>query len=330
MKNRRKARSQYRHAIESLESRLLLSADLTVAIGTLPTDIPTGYVLNVPVTVTNNEPTTISGTMTLTVAFNDGVHGLMILASKSITGSLVSGGHVTVQILSKIPVNSIISVNATVPDTLQVTAVAGALTSNTPTASPNITWDFGNIPGLGNVMLTANDPANGITGVFTLTGPGMGSLSDPRGFWDMNLAGTTRATKIKMTPMKDTTGLLNLEQITAATMVGTITAPQTDFTAKTGDEDSSFLTFSGGLLGLTMYDSSALTASRASNAVGKGDLATERLALKFNNANDLDMNVANAHLLLRLRPVTCPTSITWRFIPRLTSGAWSSPATLLA
>jgi hypothetical protein len=271
--------SPFCQGFEPLESRLLLAGDLSVAIGALPGDIPTGYMLNVSVTVTNNDPTKVSGTATLTVGFNDGVHGLVTLATKVTSLSLAPGGHLDLVIPSKIPIDAAIGA-----DTLQVTTVAGALTSNTPTASPNITWDFGNIPGLGNVSLTATDPATGHTGVFSLTGPGMGSLSDPRTIWDMNLTGTTRASKVSVT------GAVDLEQITAATMVGTVNAPQADFTAAGGAESSSLMTFTGGLLSLTMHDSSVVAATVHNVTVGNGDFKKDALAIKFNNVNDLAVN----------------------------------------
>ncbi|MGA2498119.1 MAG: hypothetical protein ABSH20_10275 [Tepidisphaeraceae bacterium] len=187
--------------------------------------------------------------------------------------------HLSLLIPSKIPTNAAVGTG-----TLQVTTVAGALTSNTPTASPHVTWDFGNIPGLGNVSLTAVDPATGHTGVFSLTGSGMGSLSAPRAMWDMNLTGTTRVSKVTVT------GAVDLEQITAATMVGSIIAAQTDFAAVSGSESASFMTLTGGALSLTMRNSSVLAATGHNVTVGNGDLKTDTLAMTFNDVNDLAVN----------------------------------------
>jgi hypothetical protein len=279
MPHHQKQLSSSWQGIESLEPRLLLAGDLTVAIGALPTDIPTGYALNVPITVTNNDLTKVSGPTTFTVSLNDG-NGYVTIGSKTITGSIAAGATINVIISTVIP-----SDTAIVTDTLRVTTVAGVLTSNTPTATPDITWDFGNLPGLGNVTCTAVDPMTGATGVFSLTGPGMGSLffngPSPTGYWDMSLTGTTRATKITIK------GVVDLEQIEAPTMVGSISAPQTDFVAAPGFENHSWMNFEGGILALTMHDVSPLAATGRAIYIDKGDLAKDALAMKFNNVSDL-------------------------------------------
>ncbi len=284
MKKVNKRRFPDWRGFEELEPRLLLSGanDLTVAFGALPGDIPTGYALKVPIQVTNNEASSISGTLTLTIAFNDG-SGFVTLASKAFTGSIGAGDTANFKVSSTIPTNAAIG-----SDTLQVTAVAGSLTSNTPLTSPaTITWDFGNIAGLGNVSCTAVDPDSGNTGTFSLTGPGMGSLSDPNTIWDMALPGSTRATKVAVA------GAVDLEAITAETSVGSISAPQTDFTADTASpalEADSFMNFAGGLLSLTMNNTSVAVTTDHTITVGSDDLATDALAMTFNNVNDLAVN----------------------------------------
>ena len=62
MRKQMKRNSTYWWALEMLEARRMLSStDLLVSVGSLPSDIPTGYLLNVPVTVTNNRTSRCQG-----------------------------------------------------------------------------------------------------------------------------------------------------------------------------------------------------------------------------------------------------------------------------
>ena len=49
------------------------------------------------------------------------------------------------------------------------------------------------------------------------------------------------------------------------------------------------MTFSGGLLSLTMHDCTQLAAAGHNVTVGMGDYATDALSMTFNNAYDLDV-----------------------------------------
>ena len=93
--------------------------------------------------------------------------------------------------------------------------------------------------------MTAADP-NSVThqtANFYIVGPGNGSLSDPRGVWDMTLANTTRNSRVYV--ITSTPGGVSLEQIvtdgttanaSAPIMVGSIYAPGVSFGAVAGDE----------------------------------------------------------------------------------------------
>jgi hypothetical protein len=262
--------------LDSLELRQLLTSSVTVAIGALPADIPTGSTIKVPVTVTNNLPGKVSGPATIVLTLNDGVHGDVTLTTKTTTLSIISGGHTDLLISVTIPANTALQA-----PTLTANATIGANTAISPVANPNITWDFGNLAGEGNMTLTAVDPKTGNTGTFKLTGPGSGALTVSNGLWNMSLTGTTRATKVTVS------GAIDLQQIRATTMVGAIDASQADFTAATGFESNSSMNFGGGILALSMHDVSTLAAAGHAITIGAGDFKGDALLLKFNKVNDL-------------------------------------------
>ncbi len=112
----------------------------------------------------------------------------------------------------------------------------------------------------------------------------------------MTLANTTRNSRVYV--ITSTPGGVSLEQIvtdgttanaSAPIMVGSIYAPGVSFGAVAGDESSSLMTFSGGLLSLTMHDCTQLAAAGHNVTVGMGDYATDALSMTFNNAYDLDV-----------------------------------------
>ena len=198
-------------------------------------------------------------------------------------------------------VNGDTPANLTTLPTLTTTATASSPLSGNPygitvggAVDPDYTIDyvsgtltvdpaFGNVPGHGRVTLRAVDPATGHTGVFYILGPGEGSLRNLGTYWDMELTGTTRATTVVVS------GAVSLEQIHATSMVGAISASQANFVAVAGDEASSLMDFVGGLLSLTMHDSTALTAPGHNVTIGASATATDAVSIKFHNANDLNV-----------------------------------------
>ena len=283
MTKTRKQSASARRGLEQLESRLLLSAaDLTVVIGAIPGTIPTGNLINVPLTVTNNNTAAaISTSVTLAVKLNS----TTTLASLTTTLTLAAGAHLQLTIPSTIPANAPVG-----SEVLSVTTTG--LTSNNATTSANIAWVFGTVTGFSkSVVLTAVDPSTGQTGVFSIKGPGTGTLTDPRGVWDMALANTTRASNVSATVSGTGSAMLAFEQISATSLVGAVNAPQANFVSA-GTASLSTMTFSKGVLSVTMHDSSTLSATGHMVTVGAADRETDTLKLTFNNANDLRVNSA--------------------------------------
>ena len=123
MRKTRKQSASARRGLEQLESRLLLSAaDLTVVIGAIPGTIPTGNLINVPLTVTNNNTAAaISTSVTLAVKLNS----TTTLASLTTTLTLAAGAHLQLTIPSTIPANApvgseVLSVTTTHPFSVSI------------------------------------------------------------------------------------------------------------------------------------------------------------------------------------------------------------------
>ena len=134
--------------------------------------------------------------------------------------------------------------------------------------------------------LTDTDPISGNMATFSIVGPGTGSLTQngTDSAWDLTLSGTDRTTIVKITALA---GTVDLQSVTASSMVGRLRAPNVDFWAVAGHENLAQMTFARGLLGLVMHDSNATTSGAHALTVAAADFATDALALTFNNINDL-------------------------------------------
>ena len=308
MKKVKKQFSPSWQGFEPLEPRLLLTGDLTLGIGTLPTDIPTGYTLNVPVTVHNNETAALTGTgtFTLTLTFSDTISATpLVTATKVITGSILAGNTRSFVIPVTIPANTVISAHETGGNAESLT-LTSSIAAAPASATPTITWDFGNLPVIGNVSCTAVDPDSGRTGTFSLTGPGTGSLTqNADGAWDLALAGTNGATAVNVTTaVSGSAGAVDLESV-EVTKDGTTTgapvaldsfnAPNVDLVSVSGSENLSIMSFTGGLSSLTLGGCTSTSANTNPEImhqinIGSDDHQLDTVSLHFHQAVNVLVN----------------------------------------
>jgi hypothetical protein len=292
MRKGKKDRSAQWQSMESLEPRLLLSGDLVVSIdpNLLPAgeSIPTGYTFKVPVQVTNNTDEVVSGSAGLKIELLDGSQTWTLITT-TVSGTISVGGSTSTSVAVTVPAGTKIG-----SDTFRVTFTPQDTAPTQATVAENIVWQFGNFNVLGsmkNAACVAVDPQTGHTATFSLSGPGSGALllDGDTNLWGMLLVGTTGATKVKVvTPTNG--GPVDLESVSAGTMVGSLDAANVDFSAGAGFEDESAMTFAGGLLSLKLHDVSPLDGLAHQITIDKGDSASDAVALTFNNANDLAIN----------------------------------------
>jgi hypothetical protein len=229
------------HGLENLESRVLLSADLTVSLG-MPkpaylTYVP-GDVISVPVTVRNvgDVSAVASSAAPIKVALRgsaDNQYDLtdLLAAQISLTSPVAAGASVTRTVKLTIPAAPITQLYlvAAVDTTGVVTESSEA--NNTASSPPaSVAWQFGTVANrIGAIPLTLTD-SDGTLVTFKLTGPGTGTLSSTAEGYSVSLANTTAASTLKITTSKSGDGRCTLHDLVIDGPINAIAATTTDFT----------------------------------------------------------------------------------------------------
>lgn len=147
---------------------------------------------------------------------------------------------------------------------------------------------------------TGTDPITGHAAVFSMTGPGTGTISEVASGttpWDLVMTGTTSVSAVKVTTVvAGAAGAVDLESVTvgtptAALTMGSFNAPNVNFYSANGSESLSVMNFTGGLNVLTLNNSlpTSTTTMRRIN-IGANDVLTAAVALTFGNADDVAIN----------------------------------------
>ena len=235
-----------RYALEPLENRILLAADLT----------------GVLVGATGLNPAVPGNTASAVVRVqNIGDNGLTnselgVYASLDRTldvSDLLLGTAKTGQMGTKQPIpifedtsKKDVRVNLELPSTLDRTFYylltkvdnTNTITENSETNNVsfsffrdlNVVWQFGTVPGrTGNTTLTLRE-TDGTVVTFRLTGPGLGEVIKDGTNWDLNVTGTTASSAVTITTNSAGNGRVTLNDIHVVGPVGTFLAATTDLT----------------------------------------------------------------------------------------------------
>jgi hypothetical protein len=227
-------------ALEHLESRALLSADLTVSLG-MPkpaylTYVP-GDVISVPVVISNagDAPAPASSAAPLRVdlrgsADNQYGHADVLATQISLTSPLAAGASVTRTVKVTVPAVPMAQLYLVAAVDTAGTVVESNEANNT-TASPpaTVAWQFGAVPNRsGKVSLMLTD-ADGTLVTFKLTGPGTGTITSTSDGYSVALANTTTGSTLKITT-KAGDGRFTLHDLVVSGPINQISASTTDFT----------------------------------------------------------------------------------------------------
>ena len=151
-----------------------------------------------------------------------------------------------------------------------------------------------------NNPFTDADPITGHAAIFSMTGPGTGTLSEVTSGstpWDLVMTGTTSASAVKVTTVvAGAAGAVDLESVnvgtpTAELALGSFNAPNVNFYSANGSEALSVMNFTGGLSALTLNNSlpTSTPTMRRIN-IGANDNVAAAVSLTFGVADDVAVN----------------------------------------
>lgn len=228
-------RSSSEFALEALEGRILLAADLSGLIQSataLDPAVPTNTASAV-VQVQNSGNHRVHQSQVGVYASLDPVLDSADLLLGTANTDRVTAGQ-----------TKTLTVNLTLPNTLQPVDYtllakvdhANAIAENSETnnvavgSTINGTWQFGAVPGrTGNTTLTLRE-ADGTVVTFSLAGPGTGEVIKDGSQWDLHITGTTTGSAVTITTNSAGNGRVTLNDIHVVGPLAAFTAATTDLT----------------------------------------------------------------------------------------------------
>ena len=223
---------------ESLESRLLLSADISgsMALSVLPDIVLPTDSASAALTVKNSGTTTISQAIKVNVyASLNGTldSGDILLGTANSTSTNFSPGQ------SKSVAVALTVPNTIAPGSYQLLAaidadnrIAEGNEANNVVAGEgfSLAWKFGDIPGRSDEAVLKLGDTDGTVVSFALDGVGTGEVTRDGADWDLAVSGTDASSVLRISTDSGGNGRVKIDDIHVFGALGAIAAPTTDLT----------------------------------------------------------------------------------------------------